>query len=210
MNVQATRFLVDFCKENNKKLLYISTDYVFDGSKDFYTEEDVPNPLSWYGITKYEGEKQVRLMDDDSLIVRIANPYRVNQIGKTDFVHKIINYLSKKQTLLAPVDQIITPTYVDDVADGIRELVRKNAHGIYHVVGGDSMSAYEASKTIQDVYNLHSASIEKTTHNLFFAQRAPRPCCAVLKHDKISKYGIKPLTFRSGLELIKSIEGEVL
>ena len=70
-------------------MLYISTDYVFDGTKDEYTEDDTPNPQGFYAETKCKGEDAVRELGNMGLIIRIANPYRAHPIGKKDFVHKM-------------------------------------------------------------------------------------------------------------------------
>ena len=81
INVTATEYLVEACRKEKKHLLYISTDFVFDGEKESYSEDDIPNPISWYAQTKYEGEKRVLSLGDDALVVRIANPYRANPSG---------------------------------------------------------------------------------------------------------------------------------
>ena len=75
INVNGTQNIVDAAESFNKKVLYISTDFVFDGNADFYTEDDQPNPINWYAQTKYEGEKIV-LQQPKNLVIRIAYPYR--------------------------------------------------------------------------------------------------------------------------------------
>ena len=72
INVFGTQNVVEACKKNNKKLVYISTDFVFDGTKKHYSEEDIPNPLNWYAKTKYEGEKLIQASGLDYIIARIA------------------------------------------------------------------------------------------------------------------------------------------
>jgi dTDP-4-dehydrorhamnose reductase len=76
VNVFGTKNIVDACKKNGKKIVYISTDFVFDGQKRSYSEEAVPDPINWYAKTKYEGEKLIQESGLDNIIIRIAYPYR--------------------------------------------------------------------------------------------------------------------------------------
>lgn len=203
VNVAATENIVNTCRDTGKRLLYISTDYVFDGTRDFYTEEDMPNPQGWYAITKYEGEKCVGQLESRALIVRIANPYWAHPVGKLDFVAKIRERLSQGQGVKAPSDQLFVPTFIDDIAQAIRVLVKQNAFGIYHVVGGDALSPYQAAQLIARTFTLPETLVAPTSFAEFFAGRAPRPFRAVLKHDKIDKLGIKMHDFGEGLTIIK-------
>jgi dTDP-4-dehydrorhamnose reductase len=134
VNVLATKHIVDACRKTGKKLLYVSTDFVFDGTKSLYTEADTPNPLGWYAQTKYEGEKLVS-GSPRSLIIRIANPYGAASDIRPDFVHKIITRLASGGDVTAPSDQIFIPTFIDDIARAIGKLIAADARGIYHVVG---------------------------------------------------------------------------
>src|SRR3989344_9155773 len=84
INVEGTRNVADACRESRKKLIYVSTDFVFDGTREAYAEDDTPNPINWYGKTKYEGEKIVQNLLTPWLIVRIAYPYRAS-FAKLDF-----------------------------------------------------------------------------------------------------------------------------
>lgn len=202
VNVTATEHIVNVCRSTKKKLLYISTDYVFDGTKDEYSEEDAPNPQGWYALTKYEGEKCVAGLDDQALIIRIANPYKSKTTGKADFVHKIIDRLRGNQKLHAPTDQLIIPTFIDDIAHALVVLVDNNAFGLYHVVGSLALSPYDGARKIAASFGLDEGLILATTFDSYFQGRAPRPKRAVLKHDKIAKFGVKMSTFDEGLKKI--------
>lgn len=156
INVKATENLVNLCRETNKHLLYISTDYVFEGKADFYTETDIPNPSGWYGRTKYEGELRVATLGKFGLIIRIANPFRTSYSDKFDFVRKIIDRLMRGERVAAPVDQLFTPTFIDDLAGAISVLVSRQAYGIYHAVGNQSLSPFEAACKIAREFRLNS------------------------------------------------------
>ncbi len=204
VNVSATEYIVDACRKTGKNLLYVSTDFVFDGTKDFYTEEDVPNPQGWYATTKYEGEKRVQTLGEHGLIIRLAFPYRAHFTGKKDFVNSIRDKLVSGQELLSPTDQIFTPTLIDDIAVAIDTLVKRNANGVVHVVGSQSLSPYEAAQKIAEVFGLNSGLIKPTTFQIYYQGRAPRPFHAVLKNDKITKFGVHMSTFDEGLAKIKA------
>src|SRR6185312_1770816 len=93
INVIGTRNVVDACKAGNKKMLYISTDFVFDGKKEppyKYKEDDTPNPVNWYAMTKYKGEEVIQESGVTYAIIRIGYPYRADAFElKNDFVHAI-------------------------------------------------------------------------------------------------------------------------
>ncbi len=203
VNVKATEWIVAACKRSGKRLLYISTDYVFDGAKEAYTEDDTPNPKGWYAVTKHEGEKRVAELGDKSLIIRIANPYRAHFPTKPDFVAKIREKLETGVAIVSPSDQVFVPTFIDDIAYAVKTLIERNASGIYHVVGSDALSPYEASKTIARTFGYDESLVTPTTFAAYFAGRAPRPFRGYLKNDKITRFGVTMRTFAEGLEEIK-------
>lgn len=203
-NVEATRSFVEACKEYNKKLLYISTDYVFDGTEKVYTESSIPHPLGWYGVTKYEGEKLVGDLGENSLIVRIANPYCAQPTFKPDFIHKIASQLKEGKTIQAPTDQLFVPTFIDEIARAIGILVRENATGIYHAVGSSSISPYDAGILIAKTIGASPSLVQKTTFEVYFEGRAKRPRLANTSNAKIVSLGAHMSTFEQGLAIISS------
>jgi dTDP-4-dehydrorhamnose reductase len=214
INVTATETIIANCRKRGIKLLYIDTDYAFDGKRRHYSEEDIPNPLGWYAITKYEGAKRVLTMGNESLVVRIANPYRAHPVGlpaqpgKKDFVHKMLERLEAGQPVSAPQDQLFVPTFIDDIAASIQVLIRDNAHGLYHVVGATALSPFEAAVTIADIFGCDKKLITVTTFAQMFQNRAPAPQYAALNNDKILGLGVVMRTFREGLEEVKKQEAE--
>jgi dTDP-4-dehydrorhamnose reductase len=204
INVEGTRNIADACKESSKKLIYISTDFVFDGEKTSgYTEEDIPNPINWYSQTKYEGEKIVQKASTPWIIVRLAYPYR-SHFEKKDFVRTLIDKLEKGESLQMVTDHIMTPTFIDDAAYALDTLIRKNSTGIFHVVGSEFISPYEAAFKIAKAFNFSQINIGKTTRLKFFRNRAQRPFHLAIKNDKIQRLGVKMRTFEDGLEEVKA------
>lgn len=209
VNVLATEAIVEACRQTNKKLLYLSSDYVFDGAEDVYTEKSTPNPQSWYGVTKYEGEKRVAALASSGCVVRIANPYRRKHEQKADFVHRIVDRLQERLPVSAPDDQTFVPTFVDDLAYALGSLVETPfAHGVFHVVGSEVLSPFAAAKLIAGAYGFDEQHIEKTTFREFFYDRAPRPFHGAIRSDRISELGIKMSDFASGITLVASQDAQ--
>ncbi len=211
VNVDATKNIVALCKKLGKRLIYISTDYVFDGTKDEYTEDDTPNPLSFYTETKFHGEEAVRELGNNGVIIRIGNPYRANPKEitpktKLDFVHRIRNLLAKGTAISSPTDQIFTCTFIDDLAYAIDAIVKHNAGGIYHVPSQKPVVTYDMMILIAKTFGLDEQLVKKTTYAEFFKDRAKIPQKAALKHDKIDALGVSLHTVESGLEKVKKQE----
>lgn len=205
INVEGTRNVADACSETNKKLIYVSTDFVFDGENlppGGYSEEDIPNPINWYAQTKYEGEKIIQKLKTPWIIARTAYPYRSN-FTKSDFFRTILDRLRNGQTVAAITDHIFTPTFIDDIAFAIDALIENDSRGIFHAVGGQSLTPHKAANLIADEFKLDKSKISETTRSGFFNNRAPRPFQLVLKNDRITKLGVRMRTLEEGLRDIK-------
>jgi dTDP-4-dehydrorhamnose reductase len=206
INVTGTKNVAEACRVANKKLLYISTDYVFDGAIEpgqKYKEEDAPNPLSWYAMTKYKGEEVVRNSGVRYAILRIAYPYRSDAFElKNDFVHSILKRLASNLPFAAVTDQYITPTYIDDIAFAVDAIITNNATGIYHVVGSQSLTPYEAFQLMAHRFRYDSDLIGTTTREEFYKGKAPRSFNLSLNNDKITQLGVTMRTFEEGLRKV--------
>ncbi|MDP2585439.1 MAG: SDR family oxidoreductase [Candidatus Levybacteria bacterium] len=202
INVLGTQNIVDGCSQSNKKIIYISTDFVFDGTKKTYSEEDTPNPINWYAKTKYEGEKIVQNLKTPWMIVRIAYPYRA-QFERLDFARAILKRLQEGLSVAAVTDHIFTPTHIDDIASAFDMLINKNSQGVFHVVGNQSLTPYDAALLVAKTFDFDQNLISKTTRKEFFKDRAQRPFQLRLKNDKITELGVRMRTFEQGLREIK-------
>lgn len=204
INVVGTQNVVDACDKLGKKIIYVSTDFVFDGEKKdgLYSEEDKPNPINWYGKTKHEGEKIVQNSLNPWIIMRIAYPYRADFVKK-DFFRAILARLENGQQIQAVTDHIMTPTFIDDIAYALDLLIEQNARGLFHVVGSSSLTPHEAAILIAQTFGLSSLNIIKTTRVEYFKNQAPRPFKLALQNAKIQKLGIKMRSFEEGIEEIK-------
>lgn len=202
INVKGTENVVKFCKLNNIKIIYTSTDFVFDGEKDegeSYAEEDVPNPINFYAKTKYEAEKIVKNSGVEYVILRMAYPYRKEFEGKKDFVRAIINRLRQGLKIKAVKDHIMCPTFIDDIAFAVDKIIERNASGIYHVVGDTPISPYEVALKIIEKFNMDKSLVDISTREEYFKGKAKRPFNLYLKNDKIKSLGVTMKTFDQGL-----------
>ena len=141
INVEGSRNVVNAAKEIGAKYVFFSSDYVFDGINGPYAEDDTPNPVSEYGKQKLEVENIIQSTLTDYLIIRITVVYGWERHGK-NFVMGLIKNLSDGKTMKVPCDQVGSPTYVNNMAQVVKELIEKDKTGIYHVAGGDIMDRY--------------------------------------------------------------------
>lgn len=207
INVEGSMNLAEICRETGKKIIYISTDFVFDGEKpvgEFYSETDIPNPVNWYAKTKFEGEKRVEESGSDYAILRIAYPYRAEYDLKKDFMRAIKERLQNGLEIKAVTDHLFCPTFIDDVAKAIDLSIENDLSGIYHAVGSTSLTPYDASILIAKTFDLDESLISKTTRAEFFKDRAPRPFNLTLHSDKIKQLGVELVGFEEGLHNIKT------
>ena len=209
LNVQGTKNIIDLCQKHNKHLIHISTDFVFDGQKTTpYTEEDKPNPIEWYGQTKYLAEQEVINSGISASIIRIAYPYRANFADKKDIIRKIVDAL-KTQSLNHPMfaDQITTPTFVDDIAFGLDYFLKNKPQGIFHLVGSSSQSPFEMAQKVAETWGFDSSLIKKGSLDEYIktlpAGSRPWQKNLAISNDKVKNLGIFPKTLTAGLEEMK-------
>ena len=160
LNVVGTQNIVNLCKKYQKYLIHISTDFVFDGTKEgIYTEDDLTSTIEWYGETKALAEKVVTNSGINSAIVRLAFPYRAKFNTKVDIVRKIKAKIEAGDTLNLFDDQIITPTFIDDIANGLKIFFDNKPTGIYHLVGSSSQSPFALAQMVAEVFALDNSKI---------------------------------------------------
>lgn len=205
INVVGTENVVKACSSTGKKLVYISTDMVFDGEdtpEGGYQEDAKPNPLSWYAKTKYQGELRVEAGRSPFIIMRPAYPYRAH-FEKNDFVRLFMQKLAQNEPLTVLTDRIITPVFIDDLALAFDALLKANATGIYHTVGSTALSIYDAALAIADCFGYDKNLISGTTRAEFLVGRPPEPFNSALNNGKIRQLGVRMKTFEEGLQELK-------
>ncbi len=201
VNVVGVKNLSDWTAENERKIIYISTDFVFDGEQSLpYTEEDPPLPIDWYGETKFMGE---RVLAGDNLITRISFPFGHKNAIKKDLIWTIANLLSTQEEISLVVDQIITPTFIDDIVYGLEFLIANNISGLYNLSGNNYMSPFDIGVAIAREFGLDESKITTTTRDKLYKDRAPRPFKIALKNDKLKNLGFEITDFFDALKRIR-------
>lgn len=210
VNVVGTENIIAACEKTKKHLIYISTDFIFDGdspSEEGYDEEATGSPVNWYGETKYQAELRVGESTCPWTIIRLAYPYR-SSFTKKEFLRVIMDRLKNNLPVQAITDHLMTPTFIDDFAFALDTVVSQHATGIFHGVGSQFLSPHEVATQIAHIYGYDQTLITKTTRAEYFKNKAKRPFKSILKNAKIEKLGIKMHTFEEGLEIVKKqIEG---
>lgn len=182
--VTSTKNIIELSKKLNAKLVFISTDYIFDGENGPYDEEAKPNALSIYGKHKLEAERTVITDNPNNLVLRITNVYGDEERGK-NFVSRIIEQIKddKKLTLKLPIDQFATPINAHDIARCLYLLLKDNKNGIYNIASTDYMNRVQLALTILKYFpNAEYDLIPMTTTAL--NAPAPRPLQGGLKNKK--------------------------
>ena len=152
VNSYATKYIAQACKEIDETMMYISTDYVFDGKGDkFFEVDDKKNGLSVYGRSKSEGEEHIKKILDKFFIIRISWVFGING---NNFVKTIIRLSeSKKEKITVVDDQIGSPTYTKDISFLISQMIKTDRYGIYHATNEGICSFYEFALEIMHMIN---------------------------------------------------------
>ena len=199
----ATRNIAEACRETYAKLVFISTDYVFDGEKGLYVEEDAPNPIDFYGLTKLEGEKQAVRRCKNCTVLRTSVLYGRHP-WKQDFVTWVINRLRQNQEITVVDDHFNTPTLADNLAEMALEVGNRDLQGLFHTSGIERISRYEFARRIAKAFDLNPALIKPIKMNELKAWIAKRPKDSSLNTAKVQKQlRTKPFNINEGLSKLK-------
>lgn len=208
LNAEAVKYVSEKAAKLNIPLHYISTDAVFDGrlARRAYNENDKTNPISVYGKSKLEGERITLSSSKRNSVIRTIMIYSPYFLNKKDFARFAYESLKFKKQFSGIVDQFINPTYVDDLVNGISEILQKKAKGIYHIAATDSTTNYEFLKKIAKAFRFDEKLITKTTFYEFFNNKpASRQQYSRLSTEKFRKhFGKKILhTIDEGVKTFK-------
>jgi dTDP-4-dehydrorhamnose reductase len=202
-NVEGVRNLVEICKEKTIKLVHLSTDYIFDGKKGPYSEDDIPNPLSYYGKTKLESEKIITENLGEFIIVRSNVLYGWGKNVKPNFVLWVINRLKENQKAPVVTDQYNNPTLADNLAQAIVELILNKFTGVINIAGSEYLSRYDFALKITEIFSLNKDNISPIPTSRLH-QPAPRPFKGGLKIEFAQNIlKTKLLDVKEGLEIVK-------
>lgn len=207
VNVEGPKNIIKACKKLNSKLIFISTDFVFDGTKEegeYYSELDPPLPLNHYAKTKYEAEQSIINSGIEYLICRTAVLYGWNK-NKLNFVTWMLKNFGQNSKISLINNQINSPTYVRNLSEIILKLIEKDAHGIYHTAGNNALSRYNMGLNCAEIFDF-SQKLIIGIDNL--EQQAIRPKNVGLDISKLNKligHELKILNFEEGLRNMKKL-----
>ena len=210
VNVEGTRNIVDASIETGAKVIYMSTDYVFDGTKDgIYTEEDEVNPMSVYGKTKYDGEEEVR-RNPNHFITRISWVFGING---NNFIKTMLKLSDNHDTLNVVDDQVGSPTYTVDLAKLLVDMSLTDKYGTYNATNEGYVSWADFAEYIFKINNKNVKVNHVSTEEyleLTGSKQAYRPRNSRLSKDKLVENGFDKLptwedaTERYSEELVKA------
>jgi dTDP-4-dehydrorhamnose reductase len=200
VNVEGTVTTLVNAAEQKSFFLFVSTDFVFDGETGMYKEEDVTSPVNYYGKTKIEGEELVKDYEYGWAIVRTVMVYGKPILSRANILSIVKEKLEKGERYNVVDDQVRTPTYVEDLAEGIVQIIEKKATGIYHLSGKDVMTPYQMACKAADFLHLDRSLINRVTA-ADFSQPAKRPEKTGLNITKArTELGFEPVSFEEGLK----------
>lgn len=204
MNVEAVKTMTELCQRHNIHFIHLSTDFVFDGEKGNYSEEDIPNPLSHYARSKYESEKVVQQAKIDAAVLRTIIIYGVvDDKQRSNVVIWTINSLRQQKDINVISDQMRSPTLAEDLADACVQAALKRATGTYHVSGSETISILDMVNRTADFFQLDKKYIHPIT-TAQLNQPAKRPLLTGFNIDKAKReLNFQPHTLQQGLEIVK-------
>ena len=197
LNIEVVKWLADISKEINAHLIHLSTDFIFDGKKGNYKEIDVPNPLSYYGLSKLKSEEVLVNSDIKYTILRTILVYgKVFDMSRSNIVLWVREMLGKAKEITIVDDQFRTPTYVEDLALACKISIDKKAVGIFNISSNELLSIFEIAQQIADAFSLNKSliiPISTSTLN----QTALRPAKTGFDLSKTNKVlGFYPKSFK--------------
>lgn len=208
LNVTAVQNIVQVLSSaedlKNCHLIHLSTDFIFDGEKGAeYVETDIPNPLSYYALTKYESEKILEKSSINWAIARTIIVYGiVDNMSRSNIILWAKDALTKQQKINVVDDQFRSPTLAEDLADGCILIADKKAKGIFHLSGPDTMSILELVNRVANFWKLDKSLITPSKSNSLnqAAKRPPRTGFDISKAKR--ELGYAPHSFEQGLKIM--------
>lgn len=203
VNVGVTKHIAGICQEINAKLIFCSTDTVFDGQKGFYTEEDLPVPINYYASTKVRAEQIVLDTCKSGIVARLSLVVGLPVRGRgNSFLADMRDKLQKGETLSFPDNEIRTPVDVLTLGAALLELAAGGYGGLLHLAGNTRIDRYQMARSITDKLGFAQTHIHPVNSNTL-PGRAPRPADVSLDNRRARALLKTPmLSLEEGLELI--------
>ncbi|MCC5939682.1 MAG: SDR family oxidoreductase [Lunatimonas sp.] len=202
-NVEATKWITEACTNHKSHLIYLSTDFIFDGKEGPYDESAKPNPLNYYGWTKMETERLVQKATCSWSIVRTNLVYgTAHDLSRSNIVLWVKHGLENGKELNLVDDQLRTPTLAEDLAYGCLLIAEKHATGIFNISGKDLLTPYDMAMLTAEHFGLDQTKIIRTDSS-HFSQVAKRPLRTGLIIDKARRIlDYQPKSFVEGIAIV--------
>jgi dTDP-4-dehydrorhamnose reductase len=203
MNVKAIEYLIAVCQKQDIFLVHLSTDFIFDGENGPYTEEAEANPLSYYGLSKWEAEKIIINSQIRWAIARTVLVYGITpKMSRSNIILWVKKSLENGKSIQVVDDQWRTPTLAEDLAWGCWLIAEKKAEGIFNISGSDFLTPYEMAIQTAEFFNLDKSLIIKTDATKFSqpARRPPRTGFVIEKARRV--LGYTPHSFKEGIAIL--------
>lgn len=202
MNADATKIISKQAAKKSAFLVYISTDYVFDGINGLKKETDQTNPVNYYGESKLQGENVVKDLASAWCIARTSTPYGIHKI-KTSFPVWVAKNILEKNKINVLIDQFTSPTYIPNLSRMLIEVATKQITGVIHLAGATRISRYDMAEMVVDKLNLNKDFLNPTYMN-DMKWSAKRPYDSSLDVSKATEILMeKPYTVKQGLDDFK-------
>ena len=204
INVESTSNIAQLCHKHNCFLVYVSTDYVFNGEKGNYKETEQTAPINNYGLTKLKGEEEVQKSGAEYCIARASVIYGSNPAaGKVNFALWLLEKLRKKEEAKTVIDQWNSPTFNTNLAEMVLEILERRITGTFHLAGATRLSRYELAQNIAETFNLDKSFLRPTSSKEM-QWLAKRPKDASLNvHKAEETLACKPLQISEALSRLK-------
>ncbi|MDE2787049.1 MAG: SDR family oxidoreductase [Chloroflexota bacterium] len=163
VNATATETIARLCRRHGARLVFVSTEYVFDGQNGPYREDDPPAPTTQYGRTKFQAEQAVASLASNWSVLRTSIVYGWPAPGRRNFVPMLVNRLRNGEAYRAPTNVYRSPVYVEHLVDGIKRLVETEDTGVHHVAGRDWATMYEFAVTVAEEFGLDPSLVIPVT-----------------------------------------------
>lgn len=163
VNTTATQTIARLCQRHGSRVVFVSTEYVFDGHNGPYHEDDPPAPTTQYGRTKFEAEQAVASLDSNWSVLRTSIVYGWPAPGRRNFVPWLVERLRNGEAYHASTNVHRSPVYVEHLVDGIQRLVEVTDTGIHHVAGSDWVTMYEFAVKVANKFGLDPSLVIPVT-----------------------------------------------
>jgi dTDP-4-dehydrorhamnose reductase len=204
VNFEATCEIARQAEAIGTRLVYASTDLVFDGGKGDYTEEDVPRPLSIYGMSKLRAEEAALEMSGGALVVRSSLMYGFGSPVSKTFLTRVLETLDRGEKMQLFTDQLRNPVLIEDLVEALIIAIEKDLSGIYHIGGPEIINRHEFGRKVCRVFG-YDESLLVPINMRDFPYDAKRPLDSTLNTEKYTKAtGFIPRAMDAGLEYAKS------